>query len=699
MSRRDVLAAGLVTGTATAAGLGPDANASGSAERDSAPGAGLAAGPDRTDTAGDLGDPITPAPVLPVEPGDTPDRIMAKAARIVPRPAHVAWQRREVIAFTHFGMNTFTGREWGSGMEPASRFDPPRVDVEQWMRVYRDLGAELVILTAKHHDGFVLYPTRYTRHSVAAAPWWKRSGGRGDVLGAYVRAARAAGLRVGVYLSPSDGAELPHAWHAETYIPYVRSKPESERSSAERATLEDAPAPPSGHGRYGNGSPVVPRTIPTLVEGDDREEAVRTGALPSFEVALDDYDAYYLNQIYELLTEYGPIDELWMDGANPWADAGIRQDYDFTTFFRVIAELSPETVVFQGPQGVRWVGNEDGRARPSEWSVVPATGDPDTAYNEFLIPGGASAADIGSREVLTGGGVRSLQWFPAEADFSIRPGWFHHADERPKTPTELMDRYLTSVGRNAVMLLNVPPGPDGRIDRADHEAVRAFRRSLDATYGVNLLAPSGPDADELLVALTDGEPATGWSPPDGASTGALVLRPERAVTFDRIRLGEDITRGQHVEEFVVDVRQVDDVGLADEMHTAAEVRPAAAHFADAHPAAELRPTTVRPATELQPAAAHPADTHPPAQVRSATVRPADDAQLAGTGGDIDRDRGTARGPDDGWTTVAAGTTIGYSRILVLDEPVTASHLRIRIERARDNPRLAFVGLYRNVPPR
>ncbi|MEO3754471.1 alpha-L-fucosidase [Streptomyces sp. B6B3] len=629
ISRREVLAAMAATGMATGAGAGTAAAAGGSA--------GAAVGAPAGAAVGRAA--VEPAPVLPVDPSDTPARILEKAANIVPRPSQVAWQRREIIAFTHFGMNTFTDREWGSGMEAESRFAPTSVDVAQWMRAYRAMGAEQVIFTAKHHDGFTLYPTRYTCHSVVASPWWVRAEGcedadavararaeaeerrgadpsaywqvrnagcgnpDGDLLGVVVRAAREAGLRVGVYLSPSDGAELPHRWHADTYLPYVRAMPESERGYAERATLEDAPAPPAGHGRFGNGSAATPRTIPTLVPGDDRAEAVADGRLPSFDVTLDDYDAYYLNQVYELFTEYGPIDELWLDGANPWAGSGITQEYDFTTWFRVIRALSPDTVVFAGPQGTRWVGNEDGVARTTEWSVVPATADPDTAHNEGLIPGGAQAGDIGSRSVLTGPDVRYLQWFPAEADFSIRPGWFYHPDETPKTPAQLVDRYLTSVGRNAVMLLNVPPAPSGRLDRADVDALTGFAATIRATYGTNLLAAAA-DQDPLIAALTDDALDTGWTPADEATTGTLELRLPHPVTFDRIRLGEDITRGQRVEDFAVDART-----------------------------------------------------------------------------------GTS------WSTVGTGTTIGYSRILTLPTPLTTTRLRLHIRITRATPHLAFAGLY------
>ncbi|WP_258052621.1 alpha-L-fucosidase [Streptomyces sp. Ru73] len=541
---------------------------------------------------------ITPGPVVPVSPSDTAEQIIAKAAHVVPTPQQLAWQRNELTVFTHFGMNTFTGREWGSGCEDPAWFAPERVDVAQWMRAYRAAGAKLVMLTAKHHDGFVLYPTRYTRHSVAASPW------QGDVLGAYVRAARAAGLKVGVYLSPADGAELPHAWHAD-WVARIRAKQQAGEplSIEEQATLEDGDRTPGGHGRYGNGSAPTRRTLPTLVDGDDRAGAVARGELPAFDVTVNDYDAYYLNQVYELFTQYGPIDELWLDGANPWADAGIRQEYDFAAFYDVIGKLSPHTVVFKAPCGVRWIGNEDGIARESEWSVLPVTGD----GIGMQVPGGESGADLGSRDRLTGNpDITSLRWFPGEADVSLRPGWYHHPDQHPKSAAQLVDLYEKSVGRNAVLLLNVPPAKDGRVDAADVAVLTAFRRALDGTYGTSLLAGA---RGRTAAALTDPRLTTGWSPAGGARTGAVELTLPRAAAFDRVRLGEDITRGQRVEECAVDVWD-----------------------------------------------------------------------------------------GAGWRQAAAATTIGYSRILVLSEPVTARRIRVRITAARATPRLAFVGLYRSAEP-
>ncbi|MEW1690684.1 alpha-L-fucosidase [Streptomyces sp. NPDC091265] len=458
------------------------------------------------------GAPVRPASQMTVEACDGPDRIIEKAANIVPTAGQLAWQQREVTAFTHFGMNTFTGREWGSGTEDEKLFAPKSIDADQWMRAYKAAGIKQVMLTVKHHDGFVLYPSRYTDHSVALSP------GSPDVVALYVKAARKAGLKVGLYLSPSDGAELPHAWHAQ-WVETIRAKQaEGEPLSLpERMALEDGDRAPAGQGRFGNGSAVTERTIPTLVPGDDRAARVKSGKLPTFEVKADDYDAYYLNQLYEIFTQYGPVEELWLDGANPWSGSGITQKYDVKQWFDMVKALSPNTVVFQGPQGVRWVGNESGVARETEWSVTPHVTDPWTGLGS--LPNDSTDPDIGSRDRLLEPGVNYLQWYPAEADVSNRPGWFYHPEEKPKTPAQLMDLYEKSVGRNASLLLNVPPAPDGRIADGDVTSLTAFGADLRRTYGTDV-RKKGPGP----------------------------------YTFDRVAVREDIRHGQRVEKFAVEAR-------------------------------------------------------------------------------------------------------------------------------------------------
>ncbi len=620
ISRRDFLLTGTAVVAATTAMTGRSAAA--------IPAAGAAGA-------------IRPAPVIALDPSDAPERILAKAAAVVPRPSQVAWQERRVTGFTHFGMNTFTDREWGSGCEDEAVFAPSAVDIGQWMRAYRAAGMKQVMLTAKHHDGFVVYPTRYSNHSVVASPWWYRGAPdpaattarahasaerahdgsafwrirgtgnvnpAGDILGGYLHAAREAGLKVGVYLSPADGSELPPDWHAG-WVRQIVAKHDAgqQLSTEEQSTYDDRDRAPAGLGRYGSGSPVTARTIPSLVPDDDRAEAVAAGRLPTFRFMADDYNAYYLNQLYELFTEYGPIDELWLDGANPWTSSGITEAYDFTAWFELVHALSPDTVTFAGPQGTRWVGNEDGAARTTEWSVTPATADPATAHGETLLPQGPQAADIGSDAAITAPGVQFLQWFPAEADVSIRPGWFWHPAEHPKTAEELTELYRTSVGRNAVLLVNVPPNREGRVDDADAAALAAFGESISRTYAVDLLAGARPAG--LAATLTDGRLDSSWSPPRAATTGTLELALAAEATFDQIVLGEDITHGQQVEQFTVD-------GWT----------------------------------------------------------------------------GTA------WTPLATATTIGHTRILPLPAPTTTGRLRLRVQRSRGVPRISTLGLYRTVPP-
>jgi alpha-L-fucosidase len=203
--------------------------------------------------------------------------LVAKASALRPSQRQLDWQRLGRTAFLHFGMNTFTGQEWGTGTEDPDLFAPRDLDTDQWARTLRDSGFELAILVVKHHDGFVLYPSRYTGHSVAASAW---RNGTGDVLREFTRSMHGHGLRVGVYLSPAD----ENQYH---------------------------------DGVYADGSAHTRRTIPTLVDGDDRATRVADGSLPTFRLTADRYGAYLLNQLYEVLTEYGPIDEVWFDGARP----------------------------------------------------------------------------------------------------------------------------------------------------------------------------------------------------------------------------------------------------------------------------------------------------------------------------------------------------------------------------------------------
>ncbi len=413
-----------------------------------------------------------------------PDEIVFRAARIAPSARQAAWQEREFIAFAHFGMNTFTDREWGQGTEDPGLFNPTAFDARQWARVLKEAGAKMLILTAKHHDGFCLWPSALTAHSVKSSPW--KSGGR-DIVGEVSAACREEGLAFGVYLSPWDRHE------------------------------------PS----YGDS----PR-----------------------------YNEHFRGQLRELLTHYGPIAEVWFDGANGEGPNGKRQEYDWPSYYRVIRELQPQAVIFGMGPDVRWVGTESGYGRETEWSVVPvdirdpvsaATGD---ALDDFFLPRDFTGDDLGSREKLRS--AKALLWYPAETDVSIRPGWFYHAseDEKVKNPATLVDIYFSSVGRNGVLLLNVPPDKRGLIHANDAAALKGMRRVLEETFAVDFAAgtrvrASNETAESPGSAVVDGRPETFWTTAGEAESASLELDLGVPRTFDCALLQEKNALGQRVEAF------------------------------------------------------------------------------------------------------------------------------------------------------
>ncbi|RII20290.1 Alpha-L-fucosidase [Streptomyces sp. YIM 130001] len=447
---------------------------------------------------------------LPIGPDDTIDQLVETAARIRPTERQITWQRLERTAFLHFGVNTFTGLEWGTGDEDPEVFQPARLDTDQWARALRDGGFKLAVLTVKHHDGFVLYPSRYTGHTVAASSW---QDGRGDVVRAFTDSMRRHGIKVGLYLSPADENQ---------YL----------------------------HGVYANGSPRTAHTVPTPVEGDDR---TRDDTPRTFELQGTDYGAFMLNQLYEVLTEYGPVDEVWFDGAQGRIPDDKVEEYDWDSWYALIRALAPQaTVAVSGPD-VRWVGNEGGLAREDEWSVVPVK-EENYGRTDIALP--ADAPAHGTRDALLEARTVAthLQWWPAECDVSIRPGWFYHADEQPKSVDELTDIYFRSVGRNSVLLLNIPPDLRGLLPDADVDRLRAFRARVDAELPEDLARGSAASGDGRGAGrAVDGDPDTAWVAPAPAR-GSVQINLGRELDVDRVRLAEDVRHGQQVEQLVVEAR-------------------------------------------------------------------------------------------------------------------------------------------------
>jgi len=367
-----------------------------------------------------------------------------------PSASQLAWQRDELALFLHFGVNTFTDREWGDGHEDPAIFDPTQLDARQWARTAKAGGARALILTAKHHDGFCLWSSRLTEHSVARSAW---RGGAGDVVREFTDACRSEELRAGLYLSPWD---------------------------------RNAPV-------YGDS----PR-----------------------------YNDFYCDQLTELLTRYGPISEVWFDGANGEGPNGRRQVYDWPRIFGLVRRLQPRAVMFSdaGPD-VRWCGNEAGVAGDPNWSSVDPAAVP--------YPGASGGAVIAA---LQHGDPHGAVWRPAETDTSIRPGWFYHAaeDERVKPVDQLVGIWLTSVGRNSKLLLNVPPTRDGVLHATDVARLAQLRAQLTSLFAEDFAA--GRPVDWRVT---------------GGRTAVAHVDLGKAVTIGLARLEEDIARGQCVARYAI----------------------------------------------------------------------------------------------------------------------------------------------------
>ncbi|MFI5186732.1 MAG: alpha-L-fucosidase [Chitinophagales bacterium] len=353
----------------------------------------------------------------------------------VPTKQQLAWQEMEFYLFVHFGPNTFTDKEWGEGTEPEDIFNPTNLDCRQWCRIAKAAGAKGIIITAKHHDGFCLWPSSYSTHTVRESKW---KNGKGDVLKELSQACKEYGLKFGVYISPWD----------------------------------------RNHPKYGTPA----------------------------------YNDVFVNMMKEIFTNYGPIWELWWDGANGEGPNGKKQIYDWTRFENTVRSISPNTVIFSdiGPD-VRWCGNENGIAGETNWNYLDTAG--------FTRGMGAPPTDT-----LNLGNVNGKNWIPAECDVSIRPGWFYHKeeDEKVKTPEQLFQLYLKSVGHGANLLLNVPPDSRGRINEKDSAALVGFRRLRDQSFK-NVFVEGGTDS--------------------------LVINFDKPIKTNCIVLGESLKNGQKVSRF------------------------------------------------------------------------------------------------------------------------------------------------------
>jgi len=404
--------------------------------------------------------------------------------QVAPTDKLIVYQQMEFIGFIHFTMNTFTGKEWGFGDENPQTFNPSQLNVEQWIETAKSAGMKELILTAKHHDGFCLWPSQYTEHSIKNSPY---KNGKGDIVEEFVTACRKHGLKAGLYLSPWD----------RNYKDY--GKPE--------------------------------------------------------------YLEYYQNQLRELLTQYGEVNEIWFDGANGgdgfYGGANETRKIDSKTYynwgqvFSLVKELQPDIKIFSdaGPD-VHWIGNENGFAGSTFWSTI---------NRDSVVIGNSSTGYLNS------GDPEGKSWIVGQCDVSIRPGWFYHQtqDSLVKTPQELIDIYYKSVGRNAVLLLNLPPDKRGLIHENDVKVLQGFKKILDETFAVDLTEGASAIAGNYRLNhkkfapenVLDNDAGTYWATDDSVLSSDLIIQLPEEKEFDRILIQEPIKYGQRISEFEIEIME------------------------------------------------------------------------------------------------------------------------------------------------
>jgi alpha-L-fucosidase len=375
----------------------------------------------------------------------------------IPTSAQLQWQNSQLEMFVHFGMNTFTDSEWGTGKENPQQFNPTAIHASQWASIAKLEGFQYLILTVKHHDGFCLWPSKYTEHSIKNSPY---KNGSGDIVKEVSAACRAAGIKFGFYLSPWDR-------HDSTYGTNL-------------------------------------------------------------------YNTYYCNQLVELLTNYGEIGEVWLDGANGETADGKHQDYDWNRYYSLIRHYQPNALIAIMGSDIRWIGNERGIGNETEWSFQPA---------QFL------------QHNMSG----TLVWWPSQCDVSIRNGWFYHEGDLIKTAAQLLDIYFKSVGRNSNFLLNVPPNRQGLISEADIEQLSAWSSQLRDIFNKDIFLGSVINASNARKDISDysaqncidENPKTFWTTERNVMTADLMITLPSLKKINIIKLEEAIAYGQRIASFDV----------------------------------------------------------------------------------------------------------------------------------------------------
>ena len=430
---------------------------------------------------------------------------------VVPDANQFRYQKEELAAFCHFGPNTFNEIEWGEhygNKAPSEIFTLKNdFDAETLVKTLKDAGFKKLIVTAKHHDGFCIWDSKYTDYDVKESGY-KDKNGESDILAEISKACTDQNMDMGLYLSPWDIHEPSYGYKDE------------------------------------NGQPTTP-------ENDKK-----------------DYNEFYNNQLEEILgnPKYGnngKFVEVWMDGAK--GSGANAQEYNFQKWFDTIQKYEGKGVdgrdadcMLFGAEAyttVRWIGNELGIAGKDTWS-------------KSKVDKNANTINSNKQGNATVGFEDGNQWTVPEADARITSGWFWGTQKNtPKTMEELSDMYFNSVGHNATLLLNVPPNNQGTVDEAILKRVEEFGKNIKESFDENLAKAEGASVKVSSVRgnaqtykpgnMIDENDDTYWTTDDGTKSGEILIDLGKETKFDVVSVEEAIQNGQRINNYKIEYRNGD----------------------------------------------------------------------------------------------------------------------------------------------
>ena len=420
---------------------------------------------------------------------------------VLPNANQYEYQKQELAAFCHFGPNTFNEIEWGENYGDKTPDEIFKLeedfDADTFVKTIKEAGFKKLIVTAKHHDGFCIWASDYTKYDVSETSY---KGGKGDILEELSAACTEYDVDMGLYLSPWD-------IHDDSYGYYDK-----------------------------DGKPTT----------KDKDVL--------------DYNDYYNNQLEEILSNNkygnkGHFKEVWMDGAK--GSGANAQDYDFKRWFATIQKYEGKQAGYEsdcmlfGAEAyttVRWIGNELGYANEETWSKSKVDYDNNTIDSKKV-----GAYTVGYED--------GNQWTVPESDARITSGWFWGITKNtPKSVEDLAGMYFNSVGHNSPLLLNIPPNDKGKVDDAILKRVAEFGKNIQDTFKENMAGHAtvkasevrGNDIDYSPENVLDGKDDTYWTVNDGTKKGSLVVELGETKTFDVVSIEEAIQFGQRIKEFKVE---------------------------------------------------------------------------------------------------------------------------------------------------